>query len=113
MSNVAPPAVLHGTWVPAEGRLFVWGELAERAVRRSRHRRRPGHPQHPAQAHIDSLHERMAEMLSSTRLPPVVERTIWLPSVMGTPLPLRELRQAGAEIPDGEVTLAPWRVRGL
>ncbi|NTV65548.1 MAG: DEAD/DEAH box helicase, partial [Oscillochloris sp.] len=44
---------------------------------------------------------------------PVVERTIWLPSVMGTPLPLRELRQAGAEIPDGEVTLAPWRVRGL
>ncbi len=97
--TIAAPAVLHGTWLPAEGRLFLWGELSERAARRGRHRRRPGHPPHPAQAHTDALHERLAALPSSSRVPPAAERTIWLPSVMGAPLPLRELRQAGAENP--------------
>ncbi|EFO81208.1 SNF2-related helicase [Oscillochloris trichoides DG-6] len=113
MAIAAPPAVLHGTWLPTEGRLFVWGELAERMPRRSRHRRRPGHPPHPAQVHTDALQARVADLLASTRTPPFAERTIWLPSVLGQPLPLRELRQAGAEIPAGQPTLAPWRVRGL
>ncbi|MBX0330996.1 DEAD/DEAH box helicase [Oscillochloris sp. ZM17-4] len=113
MSIAAHAAVLHGTWLAAEGRLFLWGEMAERAARRGRHRRRPGHPSHPAQAHTDAIHERMANLPSSSRVPASSERTIWLPSVMGAPLPLRELRQAGAEIPAGDVALSGWRVRGL
>ena len=113
MSNAALPAVIHGTWLPNEGRLFVWGELAERAARRGRQRRRPGHLAHPAHAQPEALFERLAELHPNAGTMAHTEQTIWLPSVGGAPLPLRELRQAGAEIAEGEPTLAPWRVRGL
>ncbi|NTW01332.1 MAG: DEAD/DEAH box helicase, partial [Oscillochloris sp.] len=111
--TIASPAVLHGTWLPVEGRLFLWGELAERVARRGRRRRRPGHMVHPAQAQTDALHTRLADLPSSSSVPPIADRTIWLPSAMGAPLPLRELRQSGAEIPEGVPSLSPWRIRGL
>ena len=113
MSNAALPAVIHGTWLPSEGRLFLWGELAERVARRGRQRRRPGHLSHPAHAQPEALYERLRELHPGAGTMAHAEQTIWLPSVGGAPLPLRELRQAGAEIPEGVPTLAPWRVRGL
>jgi SNF2 family DNA or RNA helicase len=102
--------ILHGTWLPAAGRFFLWGEAAERVARRGR---QPKVPPHPGQLDLDALHERLAELPSSATIPDEGERTIWLPAAGGAPLPLREQRDAGAELPEGPVALAPWRVRGL
>ncbi len=103
-------AVLHGTWLPAESRLFLWGEVAQRSTRR---RRQGKLPAHPAQLAVEALHERLAGLPSSIAVPPERELTIWLPAVGSAPLPGRELRAAGVEAPPGVPTLAPWRVRGL
>jgi SNF2 family DNA or RNA helicase len=103
-------AVLHGTWLPTERRLFLWGEQANGALRRSRLARQSAHPfQLPAEA----LHQRLAALPSSGAKPPERELTVWLPSVDGAPLPLRELRAAGVEPPRGAPALAPWKIHGL
>ena len=102
--------VLHGTWVPNIARFFLWGEAAARTARRGRQAQVP---MHPFQFTNDALHERLAELPSSATIPAERELTIWLPSAGGAPLPLREQRAAGAEVPTEAPTLAPWRVRGL
>jgi SNF2 family DNA or RNA helicase len=103
-------AVLHGTWLADQRRLFLWGEVAERASRRGRQSKSAAHPfQLPA----DALHARLSRLPSSGAVPPERELTIWLPSAGGEPLPLRELRAAGVEAPKGEPALAPWKVHGL
>lgn len=102
--------VLHGTWLPAAERYFLWGEAATRSARRGRQAQPPAHP---FQLTADALHERLAMLSSSTTIPSERELIIWLPSAGSSPLPLREQRAAGAEIPDGTPTLEPWRVHGL
>ncbi|GAB4441413.1 MAG: DEAD/DEAH box helicase [Chloroflexi bacterium OHK40] len=114
--------VLHGTWLPTEQRLFLWGESdtptprrrpGEGEARAPRRRRKGSAHTHPFQVAPDALHERLADLPLSTLVPPDGERTVWLPSVNGSPLPLRELRAAGVQVPDGAPALAAWRVRGL
>jgi intein/homing endonuclease len=100
--------ILHGTWLLGEQRFFLWGETDERTGRRGR---QPKQPQHPAQRDPAGLRELLGELLPWAA--PEHEQTIWLPSAGGAPLPLRELRDAGADVPPGEPELAPWRVRGL
>lgn len=103
-------AILHGTWQPTTGRFFLWGEAATYSVRRGR---QAAVPLHPFQLSTEALHERMVELPSSGRIPPEQTLTIWLPSIGKLPLPLREQRAAGAELPVGTPTLAPWRIHGL
>ncbi|NTU82579.1 MAG: DEAD/DEAH box helicase [Chloroflexales bacterium] len=102
--------VLHGTWLPTTARFFLWGEAATRSARRGRQAQVPAHP---SQLAADALHERLAALPSSSTIPLERDLTIWLPSAGGAPLPLREQRAAGAELPAGAPALAPWRVRGL
>ena len=102
--------VLHGTWLPTSARFFLWGEAATRTARRGRQAKLPAHP---FQLPVEALHERLALLPSSSTIPPEREQVIWLPSVDGAPLPLREQRAAGAEVPAGTPTLLPWRVHGL
>jgi SNF2 family DNA or RNA helicase len=103
-------SVLHGTWLPTERRLFLWGETAERVSRRGSRARQT---QHPFQLSADALHARLAKLPSSGAVPPERELTVWLPSAGNLPLPLRELRAAGVEVPSGAPALAPWKVHGL
>ncbi len=102
--------VYHGTWLPSEQRFFLWGETTERTPRRSRQAKAPAHP---FRASTELLHERLADLLSSREVPAEADKTIWLPTADGSPIPLRDLVAAGVEVPPGEPTLAPWRVRGL
>ncbi|MFV9505646.1 MAG: SNF2-related protein [Oscillochloridaceae bacterium umkhey_bin13] len=102
-------AILHGTWLPAERRFFVWGEYPDRTTRRSR--RAKTNP-HPFQLPVEDLHARISAPDLAQPLPER-DQQVWLPSVGNHPLPLRELRLAGVEVPCGEVSLVPWRVRGL
>lgn len=69
--------VLHGTWLPAAARCFLWGEAPGRSPRRGRQARVPAHP---AQLPADALHERLAALPSSSAVPPERELTVWLPS---------------------------------
>ncbi|MBP1465962.1 DEAD/DEAH box helicase [Candidatus Chloroploca sp. M-50] len=103
-------AIFHGTWLVAERLFFFWGEQATPSVRRSRRARVQ---MHPFQLVTDVLYEHVASLPSCATLPPDRDRIIWLPSIGRMPLPLRELRNAGVEAPEGQPRLASWRIRGL
>jgi SNF2 family DNA or RNA helicase len=103
-------AIFHGTWLVAEQRFFLWGEHSTRTTRRGRRARTAPHP---SQLTPETLRERLAGMTFSAAAPPERDQLVWLPSLGSAPLPLRELRNAGVEVPAGAPTLAPWRVRGL
>jgi SNF2 family DNA or RNA helicase len=103
-------AIFHGTWLIAERRFFLWGEDSARTTRRGRRARTNPHP---FQLRLETLRERLAGMTFSAAAPPERDQFVWLPSLGNAPLPLRELRNAGVEAPEGEPVLAPWRVRGL
>lgn len=101
--------ILHGTWLPQMQCLFIWGEDAQllgRAVRKAKI------PAHPFQAGIADLQRVTAQFVPPAE-PLEQEQIIWLPSVADRPTPLRELRNAGGDVPAGEASLAAWRVRGL
>lgn len=99
--------ILHGTWLNQQQRLFVWGEDAEllgRAVRKAKQ------PLHPFQAEISSLQLAFSQLLAQAEQQ---DALIWLPSCHGRPLPLRELRTMGVDVPDGQPELQVWKLRGL
>ncbi len=102
--------ILHGTWLIAERRFFLWGEHAGFTTRRSR---RAKTTPHPFQLGVEALREWLAALQLVSPLNHERDQMIWLPSADGAPLPLHELRNAGVEAQAGELTLAPWRVRGL
>ncbi len=103
--------VLHGTWLPELKRFWLWGEAATASSRRSRKTKAAPHP---FQLGVEALQARLASLPGwAAAPPPGRELTIWLPSLGGAPLPLREQRAAGAEVPAGAPELAAWRVHGL
>lgn len=102
--------VLHGTWLPELQRLFVWAEDARAIGRRSRKAKLP---LHPFQLPISDLQQHLGHRFRQAETFDQADQTIWLPSVAGSPLPLRELRNTGIEIPAGETLLSAWKVRGL
>jgi SNF2 family DNA or RNA helicase len=101
--------ILHGTWLPHVQRLFVWGEDAQASGRAVRKAKIPAHPFQAAVADLQRIIMHSVPQAKSAEQ----EQVIWLPSVAGRPAPLRELRNAGSEAPEGAVSLAAWRVRGL
>lgn len=102
--------VLHGSWLAEHASLFLWGEAPTRTGRRGRQAKLP---LHPAQLELARLRERVAALGLAVAALPEATQVIWLPAADGLPLPLREQREAGAEVPAGEVVLTPWRVNGL
>ncbi len=102
--------ILHGAWLPATQRLFVWGETAEPVRRKGR---QPKIPLHPFQSLLPTLRERLDELGVAVELAEHTQ-TFWLPSASRAPLPSSELVATGAvELPRGAAELAPWQVTGL
>jgi superfamily II DNA or RNA helicase len=102
--------ILHGTWLPQPHRLFIWGEAAA-AVGKSA--RKAKIPTHPFQASTTDLRQLVQPLVGNADMAAQAERIIWLPSIATSPLPLRELRNTGIDLPTGEPTLAAWKLHGL
>ncbi len=106
--------VLHGTWLPATKRFFLWGESADLMSRKGRQPKIAPHPFGSPPAQLREYLER-----HSLPAPPATDleeqaRTIWLPSTGKSPVPSPELLSGGAIIrPEGEVGLRAWQVTGL
>lgn len=103
--------ILHGFWLPAPQRLFVWGESAEPARVRGR---RPKALLHPFQSPLPTLRERLLELGIAAADLAEDSLTAWLPSTSGAPLPSPELVAGGAVQPPSEApTLAAYQLTGL
>jgi hypothetical protein len=103
--------IVHGTWLAAAQRLFVWGEAVDPPPRKGRQPRIPRHPFQSAPEQIARILEPLlvndVDVIAHTQ-------TLWLPSEPRAPLPSPELLELGASPPEAaEITLAPWQVTGL
>ncbi|HEY7819992.1 MAG TPA: hypothetical protein VIG29_17355, partial [Vicinamibacteria bacterium] len=100
--------VVHGNWLPATRRFFLWGETLGDA--------RLPPLDHPFQLPAELVNERLLAPLSEPDSRPEGTReaiTLLLPSAGNTPLPSPELPFDRETLPAVPRTLAPWRVSGL
>ncbi len=103
--------VLHGTWLSASQRLFLWGETVESPRRKGR---QPKIPRHPYQIATETLYQHLAQLAVTRSAAAEHTLTLWLPSVNNTPLPSPELLELGAPAPQpGVSVLHPWQTTGL
>ena len=104
--------VAHGSWMPDEGRFFLWGESDAHAAGQESSGEELIHPFHLAPSDV---RRKILERLTSEKLEievPSISRLFSLPSVSGSPLPSPELLYKKS-FTGQKAQLSTWRVFGL
>lgn len=111
-------SVLHGTWVTdrdgrTDGLFFVWAEREGGAPPLSR--RSPRVSRHPFAATTIEIAGLLARYVPTTdwRRATRLTRIAFLPSVGNSPVVPRWILKGGADLPDEEPELRPWRIEGI
>lgn len=100
--------ILHGTWLPGQGRLMLWGEDTSITPSLRKGKRGKSTPHPFLMTANDWL--RHLDHYTTDSQPDGLDVTLWLPGVGKHPLPSPEALTAGAIAPEGEPELLPWHV---